>query len=250
MIAEPPPLVPPPQIIFATDEGIRAGTTPEKLGNLDTLVSLGMLGPVSGGPAGGAITAGNASQMSDGAAALLVVNDAGLAKLGSSVTPLARVHTLALAANDPVIMLDAPVPATQNALKRSGLNIDDIGLYEVNEAFAVVPMAWSQTVGADEEVSACVGGGRSGVTTEGFHQGCWTCRASLFSRLFSPTSPLPNKKLNVNGGACALGHPLGGTGAKLMTTLVHELVRREERYGLLSICEGGGTANATIIERC
>lgn len=118
-----------------------------------------MLGPVSGGPAGGAITAGNASQMSDGAAALLVVNDAGLAKLGSSVTPMARVHTLALAANDPVIMLDAPVPATQNALKRSGLSIDDIGLYEVNEAFAVVPMAWSQTVGADEEVSACVWGG-------------------------------------------------------------------------------------------
>lgn len=118
-----------------------------------------MLGPVSGGPSSGAITAGNASQMSDGAAALLVVNDAGLAKLGSSVTPLARVHTLALAANDPVIMLDAPVPATQNALKRSGLSIDDIGLYEVNEAFAVVPMAWSQTVGADEEVSACVGGG-------------------------------------------------------------------------------------------
>ena len=196
------------EIIFDTDEGIRSQTTPEKLAGLDTLVQMGMLGPVEGGPKAGAITAGNASQMSDGAAALMVVNDAGLKKLGSSVTPMARIHSLALAANDPVLMLSAPIPATENVLSRSGLTIDDIGLYEVNEAFAVVPMAWSKMVGADEE------------------------------------------NLNVNGGACALGHPLGGTGAKLMTTLVHELVRREEQYGLLSICEGGGTANATIIERC
>mmetsp|Transcript_25462 Transcript_25462/g.52945 ORF Transcript_25462/g.52945 Transcript_25462/m.52945 type:complete len:170 (+) Transcript_25462:832-1341(+) len=169
---------------------------------------MGVVSAVPGGPSAGAITAGNASQISDGAAGLIICNDEGLKKLGSSVTPLARIHSLALAANDPVLMLSAPIPATQKVLANAGLTIDDIDLYEVNEAFAVVPMAWSKMVGADEE------------------------------------------KLNVNGGACALGHPLGATGAKLMTTLVNELVRREARYGLLSICEGGGTANATIIERC
>ena len=118
------------------------------------------------------------------------------------------IHSLALAANDPVIMLSAPIPATEKVLATAGLSMNDIDLYEVNEAFAVVPMAWAQEMGADED------------------------------------------KLNVNGGACALGHPLGATGAKLMTTLVHELVRQEKKYGLLSICEGGGTANATIVERC
>eukprot|EP00518_Triparma_eleuthera_P002639 CAMPEP_0182455612 /NCGR_PEP_ID=MMETSP1319-20130603/1720_1 /TAXON_ID=172717 /ORGANISM="Bolidomonas pacifica, Strain RCC208" /LENGTH=396 /DNA_ID=CAMNT_0024653717 /DNA_START=21 /DNA_END=1207 /DNA_ORIENTATION=- len=190
------------EVVFNEDEGIREGTTPEKLAGLETLVEMGVVSAVPGGPSAGAITAGNASQISDGAAGLIICNDEGLKKLGSSVTPLARIHSLALAANDPVLMLSAPIPATQKVLANAGLTIDDIDLYEVNEAFAVVPMAWSKMVGADEE------------------------------------------KLNVNGGACALGHPLGATGAKLMTTLVNELVRREARYGLLSICEGGGTANA------
>ncbi|GMH74493.1 hypothetical protein TrLO_g15848 [Triparma laevis f. longispina] len=196
------------EIWFDKDEGIREGTTAEKLAGLDSLIQMGMLKPVGGGTQEGVITAGNASQMSDGAAGLLVCNEEGLKKLGSDVTPLAMIHSLALAANDPVIMLSAPIPATEKVLATAGLSINDIDLYEVNEAFAVVPMAWAQEMGADED------------------------------------------KLNVNGGACALGHPLGATGAKLMTTLVHELVRKEKRYGLLSICEGGGTANATIVERC
>ncbi|GMH80380.1 hypothetical protein TrST_g12910 [Triparma strigata] len=196
------------EIWFDKDEGIREGTTPEKLAGLDSLIQMGMLKPVEGGTQEGVITAGNASQMSDGAAGLLVCNEEGLKKLGSDVTPLAMIHSLALAANDPVIMLSAPIPATEKVLATAGLSMNDIDLYEVNEAFAVVPMAWAQEMGADED------------------------------------------KLNVNGGACALGHPLGATGAKLMTTLVHELVRQEKKYGLLSICEGGGTANATIVERC
>ena len=196
------------EVTFAKDEGIRLGTTAEKLGGLETLVKMGVCKSVEGGAAGGTITAGNASQIADGAAALLIVNAAGLKKLGSSVAPLAEIRNLSLAANDPILMLSAPIPATEKVLARAGLKIDDIGLYEVNEAFAVVPLAWAKETGADQD------------------------------------------RLNVNGGACALGHPLGGTGAKLMTTLVHEMVRREERYGLLAICEGGGTANATIIERC
>jgi len=195
-------------IFFDKDEGIRANSSVESLAKLQTLVEMGACKPQLGAPELGAITAGNASQMSDGAAMVMVVNDAGLKKLGSSVTPLVQIRSLALAANDPVLMLSAPIPATEKALKHAGLSINDLDLYEVNEAFAVVPMAWSKTLGADES------------------------------------------KLNVNGGACALGHPLGATGAKLMTTLVHQLVRQEGKYGLLSICEGGGTANATIIERC
>jgi acetyl-CoA acetyltransferase family protein len=175
------------EIFFDKDEGIRADSSVEKLATLQTLVEMGACAAQPGAPEFGAITAGNASQMSDGAAAVMIVNDAGLAKLGSSVTPLARIHSLALAANDPVLMLSAPIPATEKVLARAGLGINDIDLYELNEAFAVVPMAWAQEVGADED------------------------------------------KLNVNGGACALGHPLGATGAKLMTTLVHELVRTEKR---------------------
>ena len=195
-------------ISHAVDEGVRAGTTAEKLGSLDTLVELGVATAVAGGPELGAITAGNASQISDGAAALLVVNDAGLKKLGSAVTPLARVHSLAVAANDPVLMLSAPIPATEKLLARAGVAIGDVDVYEVNEAFAVVPMAWAKRCGADEA------------------------------------------KLNIHGGACALGHPLGATGAKLATTLVHTLQREEKRFGLLAICEGAGTANATLFERC
>ena len=195
-------------VAHAKDEGVRAGTTAEKLASLDTLVELGVAKAVAGGPELGAITAGNASQISDGAAALLVVNDAGLKKLGSAVTPLARVHSLAVAANDPVLMLSAPIPATEKLLARAGVAIGDVDVYEVNEAFAVVPMAWAKRCGADEA------------------------------------------KLNIHGGACALGHPLGATGAKLATTLVHTLQREEKRFGLLAICEGAGTANATLFERC
>lgn len=195
-------------VAHAKDEGVREGTTAEKLGSLDTLVELGVAKAVAGGPELGAITAGNASQISDGAAALLVVNDAGLKKLGSAVTPLVRVHSLAVAANDPVLMLSAPIPATEKLLARAGVAIGDVDVYEVNEAFAVVPMAWAKRCGADEA------------------------------------------KLNIHGGACALGHPLGATGAKLATTLVHTLQREEKRFGLLAICEGAGTANATLFERC
>jgi acetyl-CoA acetyltransferase family protein len=154
----------------------------------------------------GRITAGTSSQICDGASAVLVCNEAGLKKLG--LKPRAKVVALALAGSDPVIMLYGPVPATKNALQKANLKIGDIDLYEVNEAFASVPLAWLKEVGADIN------------------------------------------KLNVNGGAMALGHPLGGTGTKLISTLVNALERRKQRYGMLAICEGGGTANATIIERC
>merc|ERR1712070_165071 len=152
------------------------------------------------------VTAGLASQICDGAAAILICNEDGLKKLG--VKPRARFVSLGLAGADPVMMLGAPIPATEVALEKAGLSMKDMDLYEVNEAFAPVPLGWAKALGADLN------------------------------------------KLNVNGGAMALGHPLGGTGAKLMTTLVHELQRRKGRYGLLAICEGGGTANATIIENC
>ncbi|WP_292041127.1 MULTISPECIES: acetyl-CoA C-acetyltransferase [unclassified Brevundimonas] len=174
------------------DEGVRANASLEGLAGLQALTE------------GGAITAGNASQMCDGSAGLLVVNERGLKQLG--VEPLARVHQMTVFGEDPVIMLEAPLNATKLALKRAGLSIDDIDLYEVNEAFASIPMAWAKAVGADPA------------------------------------------KLNVNGGAIALGHPLGGTGAKLMTTLIHALRARGKKYGLQTMCEGGGLANVTIIE--
>ncbi len=154
---------------------------------------------------GGAISAANASQICDGSAGLMVCNERGLKTLG--VKPLARVHHMTLIGHDPVIMLEAPLPATERALKKAGMKIDDIDLFEVNEAFAPVPLAWLKATGADRE------------------------------------------RLNVNGGAIALGHPLGGSGAKLMTTLVHALHRRGKRYGLQTMCEGGGLANVTIVER-
>lgn len=175
------------------DEGIRFDASIEAMSSLKVIQE------------GGVITAGNASQITDGAAALMIVNEKALKELG--LTPRARIHTLAVVGDDPIKMLAGPIPATKKALEISGLSIDDIDLYEVNEAFAPVPMVWAQEVGADLD------------------------------------------KLNVNGGACALGHPLGGTGAKLMTTLLHELERTGGKYGLQAICEGGGTANATIIER-
>ncbi|MBK8018366.1 MAG: acetyl-CoA C-acetyltransferase [Betaproteobacteria bacterium] len=154
---------------------------------------------------GGVITAANASQICDGASGLLVVNERGLKALGAK--PLARIHHMSVLGYDPVVMLDVPLAATRRALQRSGMKIDDIDLYEVNEAFAPVPMAWLKTVGGDPA------------------------------------------KLNVNGGAIALGHPLGATGAKLMATLVHSLHRHGKRFGLQTMCEGGGMANVTIVER-
>ena len=179
--------------MVTVDEGIRFDASEESLSGLNTLTDEGVL------------TAGTSSQICDGAAAVMIVNDAGLEKLG--LKPRAKVVALALAGDDPVIMLTGPIPASKNVLEKASMSIEDIDLYEVNEAFAPVPLAWAKELNADLD------------------------------------------KLNVNGGAMALGHPLGGTGAKLMTTLLHELERREARFGLQAICEGGGTANAMIIER-
>ena len=155
--------------------------------------------------AGGRVTAACSSQISDASAALLVVNERGLADHG--LTPRARIHHLSVRADDPVWMLTAPIPATAYALERTGMRLDDIDLVEINEAFASVVIAWLREVGADPA------------------------------------------RVNVNGGAIALGHPLGATGARLMTTLLHELERRDGRWGLQTMCEGGGQANVTIIER-
>jgi acetyl-CoA C-acetyltransferase len=175
------------------DEGARRDTS------LDAMAQLKPL------RAGWEITAAVSSQMSVGAAALLVASEQAVRTHG--LTPLARVHTLAVVGDDPVYMLTGPIPATQAALARSGLSIDDIDLFEVNEAFAPVVLAWAEETGGSLE------------------------------------------KTNVNGGAIALGHPLGATGAVLATKLVHELQRTGGRYGLQAMCEGGGQANATIIER-
>ena len=175
------------------DEGIRRGGTLESMAGLKPAFR-----------PDGVITAGNSSQISDGSAALLITTSAKAAELG--LTPLVRIHTAVLAASDPVIMLTAPIPATAKALERSGLSIDQIGAFEVNEAFAPVPLAWLAETGADPKV------------------------------------------LNANGGAIALGHPLGGSGARLMTTLVHHMRDNGIRYGLQTMCEGGGQANATVLE--
>jgi acetyl-CoA C-acetyltransferase len=154
---------------------------------------------------GGRVTAACSSQISDASAALLIVNERGLADHGLS--PRARIHHMSVRADDPVWMLTAPIPATAHALAKTGMRLDDIDLVEINEAFASVVIAWAQEAGADMA------------------------------------------KVNVNGGAIALGHPLGATGARLMTTLLHELERRGGRWGLQTMCEGGGQANVTIIER-
>ena len=175
------------------DEGIRYDANIEALAGLN---------PIS---EGGVITAGNASQITDGAAAVMVCNDKGLKKIKTD--PRARIVAISVVGDDPVMMLGGPIPASHKVLKSANLAIEEIDLYEINEAFAPVPLAWAIELNAERE------------------------------------------KLNVNGGAMALGHPLGATGAKLMTTLLHELERREGKYGLQAICEGGGTANATIIER-
>ena len=178
---------------LAVDEGLRRGTTPESLASLKPVFR-----------EDGTVHAGNASQISDGAAGLLMMTSAKAAELG--LTPIARFHTGVLAGDDPVMMLSAPIPATAKALAKAGLTIDDIGVFEVNEAFAPVPMAWLAETGADPA------------------------------------------KLNPNGGAIAIGHPLGGSGARLMTQMVHHMKDNGVRYGLQTMCEGGGMANATIVE--
>src|SRR5688572_15907539 len=178
--------------VHAIDEGVRLDASLQAIGSVKLLQE------------GGVLSAANSSQVCDGAAAVLVVNERGLKTHG--LQPLARIHNLTVSAGDPVIMLEEPIPATQRALKRAGLSIGNIDLYEVNEAFASVPLAWLKAIEADPE------------------------------------------RLNVNGGAVALGHPLGATGAKLMATLVHALRARGKRYGLQTMCEGGGIANVTIVE--
>ena len=175
-----------------TDEGIRYDAT------LEGIASVKLLNE------GGRISAANASQICDGASGVLVVSARALKD--HNLTPLARIHNLTVTAGDPVIMLEEPIPATRRALDRAGMTIDEIDLYEVNEAFAPVPLAWLREIDADPA------------------------------------------RLNVNGGAIALGHPLGASGAKLMATLVHALRRRGKRFGLQTMCEGGGIANVTIVE--
>jgi acetyl-CoA acyltransferase len=176
------------------DEGIRADSSPEKMATLKTVFK-----------PDGVITAGNSSQITDGAAAVLIMERATAERLGYK--PLARFVAFALAGEDPVLMLSAPIPATRRILEKTGLKLQDIDRIEINEAFASVVLAWQKETQADLN------------------------------------------RVNVNGGAIALGHPLGASGARLMTTLVHELDRTGSRYGLQTMCEGGGMANATIIER-
>jgi acetyl-CoA C-acetyltransferase len=175
------------------DEGIRFDATLEAISAVKLLQENGV------------ISAANASQICDGASGALIVNERALKT--HNLKPLARIVNLTVTAGDPVIMLEEPISATRRALKRSGMSIDDIDLYEVNEAFASVPLAWLKETGADPA------------------------------------------KLNVNGGAIALGHPLGASGTKLMATLTHALRARGKRYGLQTMCEGGGVANVTIVER-
>lgn len=175
------------------DEGPRRDTTLEKMAGLDVLAP------------GGRLTAALASQISDGAAAILVASEKAVKELG--LTPRARVHHLSVRGDDPILMLTAPIPATAHALKQTGLSIQDMDVVEINEAFASVVMAWMKETGAD------------------------------------------HARVNPNGGAISLGHPLGATGARLMTTLLGELERSGGRYGLQTMCEGGGVANVTIVER-
>ncbi len=179
--------------IHHIDEGIRFDATLEGIKGVKLIQE------------GGQLTAASASQICDGASGVMIVNEKGLKALG--VKPMARIHHMTMVGGDPVIMLEAPLPATERALQKSGMKIDDIDLFEVNEAFASVPAAWLKTTGADPA------------------------------------------RLNVNGGAIALGHPLGGSGTKLMTTLLYALKQNNKRYGLQTMCEGGGMANVTIVER-
>jgi acetyl-CoA C-acetyltransferase len=178
--------------LHAVDEGIRFDATAESIAAVKLLQE------------GGVLTAATASQLCDGASGVLVMNERALKTHG--MKPIARIHHMTVTGGDPVIMLEEPIPATRRALARSGMRMSNIDLYEVNEAFAPVPLAWLAALEADPE------------------------------------------RLNVNGGAIALGHPLGATGTKLMTTLIHALHARGKRYGLQSMCEGGGLSNVTIVE--
>ena len=180
------------EIVHDRDEGVRLDASLEALGKLE---------PIS---PGGVITAGNASQICDGSSALLVASERAVKLHGFK--PLARVVNMTMTAGDPVIMLEEPLYATHKALQRAGMKLESIDLFEVNEAFASIPLAWLKHTGADPD------------------------------------------KLNVNGGAIALGHPLGASGTKLMATLVHALRARNKKYGLQTMCEGGGMANVTIVE--
>jgi acetyl-CoA C-acetyltransferase len=180
------------RVMHRKDEGIRYDATLDSIGAVKLLQE------------GGMISAANASQICDGASGVLVVNERALKEY--KLTPMARIVNMTVTAGDPVIMLEEPIPATRRALQRAGMNIGDIDLYEVNEAFAPVPLAWLREIGGD------------------------------------------SAKLNVNGGAIALGHPLGASGTKLMTTLIYALRARGKRYGLQTMCEGGGIANVTIVE--
>ena len=180
--------------MHTVDEGIRFDAT------LESIAGVKLLNPE------GTLTAASSSQICDGSSAALVVSEDALKRYG--LTPMARIHTVTVTAGDPVIMLEEPLFATDKALQRAGLKMADIDLYEVNEAFASVPLAWLKHTGADPE------------------------------------------KLNVNGGAIALGHPLGASGTKLMSTLLHALKARGRKYGLQTMCEGGGVANVTIVEMC
>lgn len=182
-----------PDGLFDRDEGVRFDASLEAMATLKPIQE------------GGTITAANASQMTDGASGALIVGERALK--AHNLTPLARIHALTVTAGDPVIMLEEPIRATERALARAGMTLDQIDLFEVNEAFAAIPMAWLKATGADPD------------------------------------------RTNVNGGAISLGHPLGASGTKLMATLVHALKARGKRWGLQTMCEGGGTANVTIIER-
>jgi acetyl-CoA C-acetyltransferase len=181
------------RLMHERDEGVRPDASLESIGSVKLLTG------------GGTLSAATASQVCDGASGVLIASEAAVKAHG--LAPLARIHNLTVTAGDPVIMLEEPIPGTRRALDRAGLALDDIDLFEVNEAFASIPLAWLKALGADPA------------------------------------------RLNVHGGAIALGHPLGATGTKLMATLVHALHARGGRYGLQTMCEGGGIANVTIVER-
>jgi acetyl-CoA C-acetyltransferase len=178
--------------LHEVDEGIRFDATRESIGSVKLLQE------------GGIITAASSSQICDGASVVLVMSEQAMKANG--LQPIARIHHMSVLGGDPVIMLEAPIPTTERALKKAGMKIEDIDLYEVNEAFSTVPLAWLKAVGADPD------------------------------------------KLNVHGGAIALGHPMGASGAKLAATLIHALRSNGKRYGLQTMCEGGGLANVTIFE--
>jgi acetyl-CoA acyltransferase len=190
--------------VYAADETVRGGTTVEQLAGLRSAFEDPRFAERFP-EIGWHITPGNSSPMTDGASAVLIMS--GDCATASGLRPRARFHTMAITGSDPLVILDGVIPATQKALSKSGLTLDDIDVYEVNEAFAPVPLAWAQELGADE------------------------------------------RRLNPLGGAIALGHPLGASGTRILTTMLHHLEATGGRFGLMTICEGGGMANATIIER-